>query len=64
MSNPTIEEEQAYYDRQDWLLEHGVASSDVMEDERGEYIIVRYEQEDYSIIDTKVYLPAGLNIKL
>ena len=62
MSNPTVYEEQTYIDRQDWLLERGVAESDVMEDEKGEYIIEQWEQEDCSIIEKKVYLPASLNL--
>jgi hypothetical protein len=55
-------QEQAFQDRQDWLLDHCVADSDVMEDEKGGYIIERIEQEDCSVIEKKVYLPRDLQL--
>lgn len=54
ISNPFSEE------RYQWLQERGYTEGDVMEDERGEYVMTQYEtdhSDGYRIEDFKLRLP-------
>ncbi len=63
MSNKQNDEllEDLYYHQIKWLEEHGRTRSDIMEDEKGEYIMVEPnlmdEGEEESTKMVKVYLP-------
>ena len=52
-----------FYERQEWLLDHCRADKDVMEDERGEYILEETEDENYRITTKKIYLPTNLRLE-
>jgi hypothetical protein len=62
---PLTEKEE---DRENFLSDYGRDEKDVMEDEKGEYVMVEeengtYGEEDYSINYRKKYLPEKLQAK-